>query len=88
MATSASLGGSAVTKRGLRGLVAAIEGDALKEDNVKMQMQIHATAEALDKRDRSRLHLVPLDAAFDRLVDITLRDRGTDRGMHLRHQVT
>jgi hypothetical protein len=42
---------------GREALAAAIEGDALKEDDMEMEMQMHAPAESLDKRDRSRLHL-------------------------------
>ena len=37
---SASLGGSPVTKQGLRSAVGTIEVDALKEDNMKMDIQI------------------------------------------------
>ena len=44
-------------KAGLEGLVAAIEVNALKEDDMKMKTQINATAESLYKRHRSRLHL-------------------------------
>lgn len=43
---------------------------------------------SLYKRDRFRLQLAPLNTAFHHLVDIKLRDRGTDRGMNLRHQIT
>ena len=55
---------------------------------MKMDVQIEAAAEALDKRDRSRLHLVPCNAALDRLVDVIVRNGGADDGMHLCHQVT
>jgi hypothetical protein len=75
-------------KAGLEAHVTPIEVDTLKEDDMKMKIQIETSAESLDKRDRSRLHLVPLNTAFDHLVDIKLRDRGTDRSMNLRHQIT
>ena len=41
-------------------LVGAIEIDPLKEDHMKMEIQIDGTAESLDKGDRSRLDLLPL----------------------------
>ncbi len=75
-------------KAGLEAHFAAIEVDALKEDDMKMQIQIYATAKSLYKRDRSRLHLVPLDTASDCLIDVILCDGGADNGMHLCRQVT
>ena len=55
---------------------------------MKMEIRIDATAESWDKRDRSWLHVLPLDTAFDRLVDVILHDSGADNGMHLCRQVT
>jgi hypothetical protein len=49
-------------------LVGAIEVDARKEDNMKMEMHIEAAAEALEKRHRPWLDLLPLAATFDCLV--------------------
>ena len=54
---SASVGGSPARKRGLRPCVGAIEIDALHEDAMEMEIHIERTAKALDKRDRSRVHL-------------------------------
>ncbi len=68
-------------------LVGPIKIDPLKEDNMEMEVQIHGAPEALDKRDRSRLYLLPLDAACDRLVHVILSDRSSDDGMNLRRQV-
>jgi hypothetical protein len=51
---------------------------------MKMDIQMQAAAASLDKRDRSRLNPVPLNAALDRLVDVIVRDGGADDGMHLR----
>jgi len=62
-------------------VIAAIR---LKKDDMKMEIYIQVTAKALDKRDRSRLHVWSLNAAFDCLVDIILRNGGADDGMHLR----
>jgi hypothetical protein len=53
-----------------------------------MEIHIETSAESLDKRDRSWLHVVPLDTASDRLVDVIWRDGGADDGMHLCRQVT
>jgi hypothetical protein len=55
---------------------------------MKMEMRLEAATASLEKRDRSRLHFLPFDAAFDRLVNVILRDGGADDGMHLRRQVT
>ena len=52
-----------------------------------MDIQIDGAAEALDKRHRSRLALLPLATSFDRLVDVILTDRGADNRMDLRGQV-
>jgi hypothetical protein len=66
----------------------AIEIGAFKEDDMKMYMQIYATAESLYKRDRSRLYFMLFSAPFDGLIDVILRDGTADNGMHLRRQVT
>ena len=86
-AMSASVGGSTLRKRGLRPPATPIEIHPLKEDTMKMEMQIHGTAKALDKRYRPRLNLLPLDASFDRLVDVILHNRGADNRMNRRRQV-
>src|SRR5712691_4505829 len=65
----------------------AIQIDSLKEDTMKMDIQIDGTAEALDKGRRSRLDLGPWDTTGDRLVHIILADRGTDDRMDLRGQL-
>ena len=57
------------------------------ESKVKMEIQINGATESLDKRYRPRLNLLPLDASFDRLVDVILRNRGTDNCMNRRRQV-
>ncbi len=54
---------------------------------MKMEIQIDGATKALDKRHRPRLDLLPLDAAFDRLVDVILRDRGADNRMDLCRQI-
>jgi len=68
-------------------LVGAIEIDPLKEDNMKMKMQIDSAAKALNKCHRSRLDLVPWDTACDRLVHIILTDRGANDRMDRGGQV-
>ena len=74
-------------KAGLETLVGAIEVHALKEDDVKMEMQIDGPTEALDKRHRPRLDLLSFAPACDRLVHVILRNRGTENGMDVRGQV-
>src|SRR4030095_8229640 len=65
-------------------LVTPIYVDALKEDAMEMEVQIHGTTETLDKRHRPRLHVGSLQASGDCLVHIILPDRGADAGMDLR----
>ena len=79
--------GLAREKARLVPLGGAIQIDALKEDRMKMEMHIDGAAKTLHKRDRSRLHFVPLSAACDRLVHLILRDGGTDDRMDGRGQV-
>jgi hypothetical protein len=52
-----------------------------------MKIRIETPAESLQKRHRSRLHLLSLSTALDGLVDVKLCDRGADNAMHLRGQV-
>ena len=80
--------GLILDKLGLAARCGAIEIDPFKEEEMKMYIQIDTTAESLDKRDRSRVHLVPLHAALHRSIHVILADRGTDDGMHLCRQVT
>ena len=69
-------------------LLGATQIDTLQKNDMKVQIQIDATAEALDKRDRSWLHFMPFSAMCDGLIDLILRDGTADHGMHLRCQVT
>src|SRR5882724_3525555 len=80
-------GRHALDKARLAALVGAIEVDALKEDNMKMEIQIEAAAESLEKRHRPWLDLLPLDATFDCLVHVVLCDRGPNNRMDLCRQV-
>src|SRR5439155_497190 len=54
-------------KPGLEACLGAIEVDALKKDAMKMEIEIDGTAETLDKGDRSRLDIGPLETSCDRL---------------------
>ena len=47
----------------------------------KMEIQIEAAAASLEKRHRPWLDLLPLDATFDSLVHVVLRNRGTNNRM-------
>ena len=78
----------ALDKPGLEARLGAIEVDALKEDDMKMYIQINAATESLYKCNRSRLYLLPLYTVFDRLVDVILSDCGADDSMNLRRQVS
>jgi hypothetical protein len=57
-------------KAGREARVTATKGDVRKEDDMNMEIQIHATAESLDKRDRARLPLLLLNVEFGHLVAI------------------
>jgi hypothetical protein len=61
--------------------LSAIEVDALKEDAMKMEVQIDGTARALDKGHRPWLHVGSLKASGDCLVHIILTDRGANDRM-------
>src|SRR5262249_56754312 len=63
-------------KTWLEALARTIEIDPLQEEHVIGHIQIQGAAKTLEKRDRSRVDLLPLHAAFDRLVDIILPNRG------------
>ena len=80
-------GGRDREKVGLEALVGAIQIDAFQKQDMEVQVHIDATAEALDKRDRSRLHLMPVSATCDGLIDVISRDDTADNSMHLRRQV-
>src|SRR5262249_59673347 len=54
---------------------------------MNMEMEIEGTAEALEKGDRSRLDVGPLETASDRLVDVILTDGGANDGMDLGREV-
>src|SRR5262245_8224221 len=74
-------------KAGLEARFGAIEVDALHEDAMEMEIQIDSTAKTLDKCDRSRLDVGPLETACDRLVHVILTDRGADDRMDLGREV-
>ena len=46
-----------------------------------MHIELERTAKTLDKRDRSWVRLVPLRAALHCLVNVVLRNCGTDDRM-------
>ena len=73
-------------KARLEALVGPIEIGPLQEDNMRMDISIEGATETLDKRHRSRLDLLPLATAFDRLVDVILTNRGADNRMDLCRQ--
>jgi hypothetical protein len=52
-----------------------------------MDMQMHSTTASLDTRHRPWLDLLPRHTSYDRLIHITLSNRGVDDGMNLRCQV-
>ena len=68
---SASLGGSTLTKRGLRPAIGTIEVDALDDDQMDVKIELKRTSKTLDKRYRlltafpshkaTREYLVPVD---------------------------
>jgi hypothetical protein len=74
-------------KAGLETLVGAIEGNALKADDGKMEMQMDSPTEALAKRPRPWLDLLAFATACDRLVHVIWRNRGTEDGMEVHGQV-
>src|SRR6516225_12446915 len=71
-------------KAGLAARCGAIEGDALYEDAMEMEVHIDRTAQTLDKRHRPRLDLVAWDTACDRLIHVLLTDRRADDRMDRR----
>src|SRR5215831_17493309 len=74
-------------KAGFAPFVGAIEVDPLHKDAMDMEVELERTPKALDKRDRSRVDLLPLYATLDRLVDIILPDGGTNDRMDLGREV-
>ena len=65
-------------KPGLVACLGAIEVDALKKEDMKMEIQIEGTPETLDKCHRPWLEIGSLTASGDCLVHIILPDRGAD----------
>ncbi len=53
-----------------------------------VEIELERTSKTLDERNRSRLNRLPLNALFDRSVDVNLRDGGADDRMNLRRQVS
>jgi len=74
-------------KAGLAARLGAIEVDALKKEDMKMELEIEGTAETLDKGDRPRLEVGARKASGDCLVHVILPDRGANDRMDLRGQV-
>ena len=64
-----------------------IEVDALKKEDMEMQMHMQGAAKALDKGDRSRMDGAPRVTVCDRLVDVILSDRGADDRMDFGREI-
>src|SRR5215472_12430462 len=74
-------------KPGLVACLGAIEVDALKKEDMKMEMHIEGTAKTLDKRDRPRVDVGSREPAGDCLVHVILTNHGSDDRMDLRREV-
>src|SRR5215831_2216244 len=77
----------ALEKAWLAARCSASQIDALQEDAMAMEVHIERTAKPLEKRDRSWVDLLPLHAAFDRLVDVMLTNRRAADRMDLGREV-
>src|SRR5437899_9416111 len=73
----------ACDKPGLEAHGGTIEVDALKKEDMEMQMHIQGAAKALEKGDRARVDGGPLVTLGGRLVDVILPDGGANDRMDL-----